>query len=56
MTEVAIILENLKSKYGTTQRFIAQKVGVTPYYLSECKKGVRKPSQELLDKLRELAK
>lgn len=55
MTEVEKLIKEIQSKYGSTQRWIAKKLEITPYHLSECKKGVRRPSQELIDKLKELA-
>lgn len=56
MNEVEMLLRKLKKEKGILQGFIASKLEVTESYLSKCKNNKEKPSQELLDKLRELAK
>lgn len=59
MTEVAQLIEKIKNKYplGIEQKKIAKAIGVTPQWLSECKKDYTKNlSEDKLDKLRELAK
>lgn len=58
MTEVAQLIEKIKNKYplGIEQKKIAIAIGVTPQWISECKKdNTKKLSVDKLDKLRELA-